>query len=171
MGQNNEWESKKDLGDFWNPTKTAEGTPRYKGDKNDILDGYYVDKRENVGDNNANVYTLQSKEGIKKQMWGTKSLNDQMADIRFGQYIRIQWHGKELTQEGEKKFKSVETCTNTKMAFHNYEVFVNKNIPMLAVNKPANDGFESVAKNEKPVAQGSTAGQNFSAKEEDDLPF
>ena len=168
-----EWESKKNDGDTWNPTKNADGTPRFKASKEDVLDGYYVSKKTGIGENNATVYVIQKKDGTKLQVWGTKSLNDQMESIRIGKYIRIQWHGKELTQEGAKKFKSVETCSNSKMAFHNYEVFVNNSIPMLSVDSaPETDGFVSQSSAPSQQSESRPAGiKKQVIDDSDDMPF
>ncbi len=174
------WVSNKGSGDTWNPTKEADGTPKFHATEDDILQGYYIGMKENVGQNNANVYTVETDQGAKKDVWGTTALNDQMSKIRVGAYIMIQWHGKKLTKAGQAKFKSVEVCNNSTMAFHDWEVFVNQNVEPLNLG-----GGTSGAKPSGASAAGKTGSsyqpaQNTQAKQtapavgsddENDLPF
>jgi len=121
------FESTKGSGNVWNPTQDAEGNPKFVGTEKDILDGYYIHKKEGVGQNNSNVYTLETEEGVKNEVWGTKLLNDEFEKIRLGKYCRIQWHGKKQVKSCVNK--PIEKCKSTE-AFQNYEVFVDDAHPM-----------------------------------------
>jgi len=160
--QNDEWESTKGSGNSWNPTKDEDGDPRTEATPEDYLDGYYVDKKENVGQYNATVYTLQKEDGEKVDVWGTTALNGEMDKVRMGSFIRIKWLGKLPTKAGalipEKKRKSTDS-------FHSWEVLVNK--------KKEPIGGAKLATEKVPSNAGTGSGKSGESKkeEEDDLPF
>lgn len=150
--------SQKASGKTWNPTKDENGDPRTEAKKEDFIDGYYVKKKENVGEHNSNVYTIKTDDGEDFDVWGTKTLNDGMDEVRLGSYIRIQWHGKLLTKKGADKKPNQRLSTDS---FHSYEVFVdNDKSPM------KNDAEQSRESLNKPAAKKSEV-----VDEDSDLPF
>lgn len=167
----NQWESKKETGVTWTPTKGADGKARYEATEDDYLDGYYVGLKENVGKNNQNVYSIETKEGVKKEVWGTTLIKDQFQTIPIGSYVRIKWNGMKLTKEGAKLFSSPQEARmngQTLMCFHDFEVFVDRSVPLL------NSGGNTLAPTptaapiqNQPVVNANGA----SSFPSDDLPF
>lgn len=81
-------EYKESTGNFWKPTK-----------EEDFVEGLYVNKEENVGQNSSNIYYIeQLKDHEMIQIWGTTILDQRMAPVKVGQQVRITYKGK-----GEKK--------------------------------------------------------------------
>lgn len=162
--QESEWESTKGSGNVWNPTKDSEGDARTEADDDDFITGYYVDKKENVGQNNATMYTIQKDDGEKVDVWGTTALNGEMDKIRMGSYVKIQWLGKKLTKAGEALPEKKRTSLHS---FHAWEVFTNKNKKPLEVG----NSFQGSSSNSSTAGKTTSTSNKTAVKEEDDLPF
>lgn len=171
-----EWKSNKGSGKVWNPKKDDDGNQLFKPiNGNDHLDGYLVGQKDNIGDNEATVYTFQDKDtGEDIDVWGDIVLNKELASIRKGTYVRIQWHGRQFKKAFANSGPKVQFTPQN--SFNNWEVFTNKNVPPL--NIESNDGFESAPTKDvaqaAPVTKGATAGVDFSKKnkqKDDGLPF
>jgi hypothetical protein len=169
------FKSTKGSGNVWNPKKDAEGNERMTASENDYLDGYYSNRKDNVGEHSSSVFTFTQKEtGEETDVWGDTVLTSEMEKIRLGKYVRIQWHGRKL-----KKAFTAGTKLTDKNSFHNWEVFVDDEVPAMSVsgnsaqvgtgNVSNNSGNGNAAGN---VAKGATAGQTFATNDtDDDLPF
>ena len=72
-----------ELPEVWSPKK-----------ENDSIEGVYVKKKENVGENKANLYILDV-DGVRRSVWGSTVLDDKMDDVAPGDKIRITYLGKE----------------------------------------------------------------------------
>lgn len=173
----NEWESSKGSGEVWNPKKDADGNQIFKPiNGNDHLDGYLISQKDDIGEHKSTVYTFEDKDtGKRVDVWGDIVLDKELAVIRKGTYIRIQWHGRQFKKAfANSGPKVLFTSTNS---FNNWEVFTNKNVPPLDI--ASNDGFESAPTKDvaqaAPIAKGATAGVDFGAKvakdTSDGLPF
>lgn len=172
---NDEWESTKGSGEIWNPTKDEEGDPRTEATDDDYIDGFYVDVKHGVGENNATMHTLQirggEKDGEKVNVWGTKALNGELEKVRMGSLVRIKWLGKKPTKAGalipEKKRTSKDT-------FHAWEVLTNKKVAPLDLGSGFSGSSKAADNTSSNSVSSNKATQNasFAAKqEEDDLPF
>lgn len=89
-------------------TKSENWKPEKEGDE---LAGTYVDKRENVGPNASNVYTIQREDGVLFSLWGSAVLDSNLPKVEFGKEVKIVYLGK-------------TTNPKTNRTFHNYDVFV-----------------------------------------------
>ena len=176
IDDSNEWESATGgSGKTWNPTKDEAGDPREEATDDDFLDGYYMGVRNNVGQNNSNVYSIRTQEGELRDVWGTKTLNDEMESVRLGQYIRMRWLGKQLTKAGAQVSPKQRTSLHS---FHNYKVLINKSIAAIDVSKPTASGAgtsASAASNTQAATAKTNGGpgiqKNNTIAESDDLPF
>ena len=174
--ETNEWESTSASGNVWNVTKDENGDPKEVGTvgtPEDILDGYYVGLKENVGQNSSNVYSIRKKDGEVMEVWGCKSLNDEMAKVRFGQFIRIQWHGKLLTKAGALVSPKQRTSLHS---FHKYEVFISKKVEpttdLKGLSATSSAGTSNIFAEKNAVANGGPGIQkNNTIAQEEDLPF
>lgn len=72
----------------------------------DSVAGVYISKEENVGENDSNVYNLNTVDGIKS-VWGSTVLDSKMKLASFGEDIRIVFVGKVKPDKGReyKDFK------------------------------------------------------------------
>lgn len=162
------FKSTKGSGVTWNPTQDADGNKRTKATKDDILDGYYVGMKTDVGENNSNVYTITKEDGSDVDVWGTTVLNNELAKIPFGTFIRIQWHGRKY----KKQFENSKAEFTSKNSFHDFEVFVDDETPRLTSGLKGAAQQNDAEKTPANVQKGAVAGKSFAAKEEDDsLPF
>jgi len=55
--------------------------------------GRYKEKLENFGENNSNVYVLETEDGKIISIWGTGFLDTKMANVSTGSRIRIVYEG------------------------------------------------------------------------------
>lgn len=60
----------------------------------DSIEGIYVKKKINVGENKANLYVLEVKEK-KLSIWGSTVLDDKMDEVKVGDVITVTYLGKE----------------------------------------------------------------------------
>lgn len=172
------FKSTKGSGNVWNPKKDSDGNERVEAKPSDFLDGFYVDRRDGVGEFNSSVFTFRNKETDEEtDVWGDTVLTSELDKIRLGKYVRVQWHGKKF----KKAFQNAKTFTQTN-SFHDWEVFVDDDVKPLEINGESSTkqntaqatsgngaGKEQVA---GKGAAGSTAGQTFTASsQDDDLPF
>jgi hypothetical protein len=70
-------------GNFWKPIKEGE-----------ILEGLYLNKETNVGQNSSNIYYFEVLDTHEvKQVWGTTILDQRMIPVKIGQQVRITYKG------------------------------------------------------------------------------
>lgn len=163
--------STKGSGVTWNPKVDGSGNEKLKATEEDVLDGYYVNRKEGIGPHLSTVFSIQKDDGETVDVWGDTVLTSEMSkpEVRLGAYVRLQWHGKRL----KKPFDKPGVKITDKNSFHNWEVFIDNDVPLLNGGtgsnvKPETNYATSGPSNVKP---GSVAGQSFAAKQEDDLPF
>lgn len=161
-----EFESVKGPSNVWNPTKDEEGDPRTEATDSDFITGYYVDRKDGVGEHDSTIIVLEKKDGEKVSVWATKMLKDEIEKVRLGQFIKIQWLGKKLTKAGSLKPEKKRTSTDS---YHAWDVLVSKNTPPKGMEAEAH-----LAKTSTPAATGqATQNQIVAPKVDDDsdLPF
>lgn len=117
------WESQKNLGETWDPTVDANKAPRMDATKDDYIDGWYIDMKEQVGQYKSNVYVLEKDNGEQANVWGRTVIDDQMKNIPAGSYIRIQWLGRKLKKGSKDKTKAQLRDTDY---FQDFEIFRDK---------------------------------------------
>jgi len=84
---------KESTGNVWKPTKEG-----------DSVMGLYIQKAEHVGQNDSNIYyieTLPDHENI--QIWGTTILDQRMIPVKIGQQVRISYKGLGIKGKGGKQ--------------------------------------------------------------------
>ena len=60
----------------------------------DSIEGIYLKKKTNVGENKANLYIIEVK-GKRVSVWGSTVLDDKMDEVKEGDLITITYLGKE----------------------------------------------------------------------------
>ena len=130
------FESVKNAGDLWEPRKDANGNERQpSGDANDWLDGYYIGSEHNKGkQGNSSIHKFLVKEVppqggaeayVKKSVWGSHVLDEQVAQLQPGIFCRVQWLG---------KTKPKSPSANE---YHNWEVFKATDVQPLTAQQIA----------------------------------
>jgi len=161
-----DFESVKGPANVWNPTKDEEGDPRTEATPEDFITGFYIDKKEGVGEHNSIAYTIETKSGERLSIWGTKMLNDEMDKVRYGQFIKIQWKGKLLTKAGALKPEKKRTTTDS---YHAWEVFISKNTPAKTGTSDTRPTTQPASNAAAPATTPAVAPGKVA--EEDELPF
>ena len=77
----------------------------------ETLEGYYIDKNEDVGPNHSNVYQVETDDGQKVQFWGTTVLDSQFDSVRVGERVKVVYTG--LVDSPKRKGKQ----------YKNFEVY------------------------------------------------
>ena len=73
----------------------------------DSIEGRYIGKKEKVGRNNSNVYTIETADGKKVGVWGSTVLDSKFQNIGEGKMVAIQYVGIKKGKTGStyKDFK------------------------------------------------------------------
>jgi len=71
--------------------------------KGDVIEGIYLNKKENVGKNKANMYILDV-DGKKMSVWGSTVLDNKMDEVPTGNKIWITFMGID-EDKGYKNYK------------------------------------------------------------------
>jgi len=124
-----QFQSVKSHGEFWDPRKDAEGNVKSAATSADAVECYYLGCEHDQGkDNNSTLHKILhlgipphggAEMWMEKNVWGSHVLDDQLAKISPGSFIRIQWLG--LTQPKSEGGRS----------YHNWEVFQATDVPVL----------------------------------------
>ena len=91
-------EAKEQISDIirWNPNpKNSEDKSIYIGN---VLTGYYLSKKENIGQNNSNIYEFEvidpaERAGSQVSIWGSQLLDGRFKDIPLGCMVRVTFLG------------------------------------------------------------------------------
>jgi hypothetical protein len=104
----------------WNKVGGGENAEawNYREDKN--ITGKLVQRKTGVGPNNSNMYMLEQKDGKLVGVWGSTLLNDRFSQVSIGNYVKIEYLGKEQSPK-------------TGRSYHNFEFYV---APDPDVNSP-----------------------------------
>ena len=80
------------------------------------LEGYYVGKKEDVGENHSNVYQVEMDNGEIAEFWGATALDSQLSSIKLGSRVKIIYEG--MVDSPKRKGKQ----------YKNFSVFVDKEL-------------------------------------------
>lgn len=67
---------------------------------NEEIEGTYLGKEEMVGVNNSTVYKLE-RDGAFITFWGCTVLDDRMAYVKPGEYIKVIYKGQQKNKKGQ----------------------------------------------------------------------
>ena len=79
--------------DTWKPEKEG-----------DSISGVLLAKKSDVGENKSNLYTLDTKEGVKS-VWGSAVLDNRMEQVKEGELIKIEFEGRQESSKGKQPTK------------------------------------------------------------------
>lgn len=84
MAKENEW-TEAGGGTSWNYGDLGKGT---------VLQGVYLTKEENVGENQSNIYNIEVTEGELKSVWGCNVLDSKFLGLKPGMEVKLTYLGK-----------------------------------------------------------------------------
>ena len=93
------------LGETWDYKEAKDG---------DSLEGVYAGKKENVGENDSNIYRIENEEGDAKNVWGSTVLDTRMQNVKIGEEVKIVYKGKKPSPNRKGK------------DYHDFQVFHKK---------------------------------------------
>ena len=67
----------------------------------DSIEGVIVRKDTDVGTNKSNTYHLE-KDGDQIMVWGSTVLDDRLAYVKVGEYVRITFKGTQPNKRGQE---------------------------------------------------------------------
>ena len=80
---------------------------RWDFNENPELYGFFVGKKEDVGENHSNVYQVELDNGEITEFWGATALDSQMNNVKLGARIKIVFEGmKDSPKRKGKQFKA-----------------------------------------------------------------
>jgi len=91
-------------------------------DKSAPIEGKFVKVETEIGPNDSNMYTIETKDGPFK-VWGSTVLDDKLAGVSPNTYIKIDYEGKLTSKKGSQ--------------YHSYKVFIDNAEPV--EDEPIND--------------------------------
>jgi len=95
-----EWtETGKSGSDMWNYKEQGAGA---------LLRGVFMLLETNVGDNNSNIYNVETKDGMKA-FWGSSLLDDRFKDLEPGDLLHIKYLGMKKSKAGGREYHDFET--------------------------------------------------------------
>ena len=74
--------------------------------ENDFIEGRYIERREDVGDNNSKIHVIEESDGTSVGIWGSFVLDSKMQKVAIGKMCKIVFLGrKESKNKGRKDYK------------------------------------------------------------------
>lgn len=77
----------------------GESYPPHDFEKNKVIQGVLVEKRNNVGPNQSKLFVVETKGGVKESIWGSAVLNN-IDTLPIGSMIRVTFLGREKGKRG-----------------------------------------------------------------------
>ena len=71
----------------------------------DFIEGVLIQKKTNVGPNEAMLYSLEVSESVVKNVWGATILDSRMALVKIGDKIKITYKGLAKPTPGKQSAK------------------------------------------------------------------
>lgn len=69
------------------------------------IQGMYIDKEEEVGQFNSNLYTIRKQDGEEVKFWGSTVLDDLMEKVPLSHEVKIIFQGKQPSRSGKNPWK------------------------------------------------------------------
>ncbi len=70
----------------------------------DFIEGFLVQKQENIGPNKSMLYSVETPEGVKN-VWGATILDSRMSLVKVGSKVKITYKGKAEAKGGKNPAK------------------------------------------------------------------
>ena len=99
-------------------------------EKDKTIQGVYVSKKENVGENKSNIYVLNVGDN-KIGVWGSVILDSRFENIKQGQEVKIEYLGKKIGEKGGREYKDYKVYVRS-LPFEE----VKNDIPVIEADDP-----------------------------------
>src|SRR3990167_7352487 len=95
----------------WEEIQMDVDTPVYDFKKHKILKGIFIEKRENIGPNNSNMYIFENADGNERvAIWGNTLLDTRLKNCVAGQEVGLEYMG-------------IAKSEKTGREYHNFKIF------------------------------------------------
>jgi len=85
-------------------------TETWDFDKNNELEGTFVEVKNNVGPNESNIYHIKTdKEEVA--IWGNTVLDGRLKDFQKGQFVKIVYNGESTSEKTGRTYKDFDVYT------------------------------------------------------------
>lgn len=157
-------------GNVWNPTIDADGVDITEPGADAFLEGYYTNKKDDVGKFSKSVIEVTTEEDVKYDVWLNTVLEGKFAEVRIGQFVRITYLGWQLKKGMETK--NPKTLKSTDY-YKNWSVEVDADAEPLQVHSaaPAKAATAPAASNGTGSNPGAPPKPKVPSAPESDLPF
>mgnify|MGYP001591761253 FL=1 len=98
------------------PYEKVAFSPMWDFEADRTLEGWYIGKKEAIGENHSNVYQIELDTGETTEFWGSTVLDGQFDHIKLGSRVKIDYLG--LEDSPNRKGKQ----------YKNYDVFIDKDL-------------------------------------------
>jgi hypothetical protein len=86
--------------------KEVTQAPAWDFEENPVVEGEYLGKQTDVGQNKSMLYRFRQDDGTVVAVWGSSVLDTKMANIAEGQRVKIEFLGKKKSPtKGHQPYK------------------------------------------------------------------
>lgn len=86
--------------------KEVSQAPAWDFEENPILEGEYLAKQTDVGENKSNLYKIKRENGDVVAVWGSSVLDTKMGNVTEGMRVKIEFLGRKKSKtKGHAAFK------------------------------------------------------------------
>lgn len=89
----------------WTKVESEAWIPK---EANESIEGIYLGKQTEVGENKSNLYTMELAGGNQVNFWGCKVLDGKMIGIESGQPIKVVYLGKKKSEGSIREYKDYD---------------------------------------------------------------
>jgi len=89
-------------------TKVSEATGEAWNWENGAVQGVYLEKRENIGENESNMYMLKDAKRAIIGVWGTTVVDAKMQAVEVGNEVRITPLGEKKSEKSGRTYKDYD---------------------------------------------------------------
>lgn len=94
--------------------KEIQQTPTWDFNETPVVEGEYLGKKDNVGENNSKIYNLRLADGNTVGVWGSTVLDGKMTNVAIGQKIKIMFLGSKPSPNRKgKNYKDFSVYVDT----------------------------------------------------------
>ena len=81
----------------------------------DFIEGFLVQKQEDIGINKSMLYSIETPEGVKN-VWGSAILDQRMAFVKIGNRVKITYKGLSEAKAGKNAAKIFKVEVDTELS-------------------------------------------------------
>jgi hypothetical protein len=86
--------------------KEVTQSPAWDFEENSVVEGEYLGKQTEVGQNKSNLYKIKQDDGTVVSVWGSSVLDTKMSSVTEGMRVKIEFLGKKKSPtKGHQPYK------------------------------------------------------------------